>query len=82
MTTGILAIDQGTTSTRAIIFDQAMKVVATSQCELRQIYPHHRIETAVLWTHHGTLMTVPDALTDAAVARYLSDPSAKEPAAD
>ncbi|SDI80272.1 double-strand break repair helicase AddA [Lutimaribacter saemankumensis] len=49
---------------------------------LRQIYPHHRIETAVLWTHHGTLMTVPDALTDAAVARYLSDPSAKEPAAD
>ncbi|MXU64909.1 glycerol kinase GlpK [Oceanomicrobium pacificus] len=35
----IMAIDQGTTSSRAIIFDAAMKPVATGQQEFRQIFP-------------------------------------------
>ena len=35
----ILAIDQGTTSTRAVMFDGAGKPLATSQVPLRQIYP-------------------------------------------
>jgi glycerol kinase len=35
----IIAIDQGTTSTRAIAFDQALAPLATSQRELRQIFP-------------------------------------------
>jgi glycerol kinase len=35
----VLAIDQGTTSTRAIVFDQAMKTVGASQRELSQHYP-------------------------------------------
>ena len=35
----ILAIDQGTTSTRAIVFDEAGRSVATAQRELPQIYP-------------------------------------------
>jgi glycerol kinase len=35
----LLAIDQGTTSTRAILFDAALRPVATAQQELRQIYP-------------------------------------------
>jgi glycerol kinase len=35
----VIAIDQGTTSTRAIVFDQALTPVATDQRELRQIYP-------------------------------------------
>ena len=35
----ILAIDQGTTSTRAIIFDRQMRVVATAQRELTQSFP-------------------------------------------
>jgi len=35
----ILAIDQGTTSTRAVMFDAAGKPLATSQKPLRQIYP-------------------------------------------
>jgi glycerol kinase len=39
MTTHILAIDQGTTSSRAILFDAALKVVATAQEEFPQIYP-------------------------------------------
>ena len=35
----ILAIDQGTTSTRAILFDSAARPVAQHSIELRQIYP-------------------------------------------
>ncbi|MCF6303942.1 MAG: glycerol kinase GlpK [Rhodobacteraceae bacterium] len=36
----ILAIDQGTTSSRAIIFDDKMQIVDTDQQEFRQIFPH------------------------------------------
>jgi glycerol kinase len=35
----ILAIDQGTTSSRAIIFDKGTNIVASSQKELTQIFP-------------------------------------------
>jgi glycerol kinase len=35
----ILALDQGTTSSRAIIFDQAGQVVAVAQREFRQFFP-------------------------------------------
>jgi glycerol kinase len=35
----VLAIDQGTTSTRAILFDEAMRIVATAQQEFPQHYP-------------------------------------------
>lgn len=35
----ILVIDQGTTSSRAIIFDEAGKIVNSAQEEFRQIYP-------------------------------------------
>ncbi len=35
----ILAIDQGTTSTRAMVFDEAKKVVASAQKEFPQHYP-------------------------------------------
>ncbi|MGU9962118.1 MAG: glycerol kinase GlpK [Candidatus Puniceispirillales bacterium WSBS_2018_MAG_OTU23] len=38
--TYILAIDQGTTSTRAIIFDRTMAVVANEQQEFTQHFPH------------------------------------------
>jgi glycerol kinase len=37
--THILAIDQGTTSSRAIVFDAAMKIVAVAQEEFPQHYP-------------------------------------------
>jgi glycerol kinase len=37
--TALIAIDQGTTSTRAIAFDAALRPLATAQQELRQIYP-------------------------------------------
>jgi glycerol kinase len=57
--TQILAIDQGTTSTRAILFDGAMTPVATAQEEFAQIYPasgwvEHDAE--VIWA--TTLSTV------------------------
>ena len=37
--THILAIDQGTTSSRAILFDEGMKIVAAAQEEFPQHYP-------------------------------------------
>jgi glycerol kinase len=37
--THLLAIDQGTTSTRAFVFDAALAPVASAQQEIRQIYP-------------------------------------------
>jgi len=39
MNTYILALDQGTTSSRAILFDRSAKVVSLAQREFRQIYP-------------------------------------------
>ena len=35
----ILALDQGTTSSRAILFDHAGAIVASAQQEFRQIFP-------------------------------------------
>ncbi len=39
MPTALIAIDQGTTSTRAIAFDAALTPLASAQQELRQYYP-------------------------------------------
>ena len=36
----IIAIDQGTTSTRAILFDSERMPLASAQRELTQHYPH------------------------------------------
>lgn len=49
MTDYVVAIDQGTTSTRAIIFDHAGNVVSTGQLEHRQIFPHPG------WVEHDPL---------------------------
>ena len=43
----ILAIDQGTTSSRAILFDAQMKLIATAQEEIAQHYP------ASGWVEHN-----------------------------
>ncbi|HHZ17749.1 MAG TPA: glycerol kinase GlpK [Acholeplasmataceae bacterium] len=37
----VLALDQGTTSSRAIIFDRHGNIVGSAQQEFRQIYPHN-----------------------------------------
>ena len=36
----IMALDQGTTSSRCILFDRSGRMCATAQKEFRQIYPH------------------------------------------
>ncbi|MGR3455283.1 glycerol kinase GlpK [Pseudooceanicola sp.] len=49
----ILAIDQGTTSSRAILFDEAMAVTAVAQEEFQQHFPENgwvEHEAADLWT--------------------------------
>ncbi len=50
--TYILAIDQGTTSSRTIVFDKDMKITASAQEEFTQHYPHSgwvEHEVADLW---------------------------------
>jgi len=64
--TALIAIDQGTTSTRAIAFDAALAPLAGSQQELRQIYPapgevEHNPEE--IWT--ATVATVHEAIAKA-----------------
>ena len=45
----ILTLDQGTTSSRAILFDRAQNLVSTAQKELRQIYPREG------WVEHDPM---------------------------
>ena len=64
----LIAIDQGTTSTRAIVFDENLQPLATVQQELRQIYPspgwvEHDPEE--IWT--GVVATVRGAMAKAGV---------------
>jgi glycerol kinase len=40
MSSHVLALDQGTSSSRSIVFDASGRVVAMAQREFRQIYPH------------------------------------------
>ncbi len=64
----ILAIDQGTTSTRAIVFDESAQILGSSQRELRQIFPqagwveHDPIEIA-----EAAIGTAQMAISDAGV---------------
>jgi glycerol kinase len=62
----ILAIDQGTTSSRAIVFDDQARIVTVAQAEFPQVYP------AEGWVEHDpeaiwetTLATARQALRDA-----------------
>ncbi|MEW1973607.1 glycerol kinase GlpK [Microbacterium profundi] len=59
----IVAVDQGTTSTRAIVFDDGGAIVATGQREHEQIFPHAG------WVEHDAaeIWTNTQAVIDAAV---------------
>src|SRR4029077_7945445 len=62
----LMAIDQGTTSTRAIVFDAALAPVASAQQELRQIYPAPGLvehDPEEIWS--ATLATVRAAMARA-----------------
>jgi glycerol kinase len=67
--TALIAIDQGTTSTRAIAFDAALRPLATCQQELRQIYPAPALvehDPEEIW--QATVSCVRDCAAKAALA--------------
>ncbi|MFU8848096.1 MAG: glycerol kinase GlpK [Opitutales bacterium] len=64
--THILAFDQGTTSSRAIVFDHAGQIVATAQQEFEQIYPQPgwvEHDPMAIWSSQNA--TAADALAKA-----------------
>jgi glycerol kinase len=68
LSAALIAIDQGTTSTRAIVFDADLRPLATAQQELRQIYPapgevEHNPEE--IWS--AVVATVRTAMTQARI---------------
>jgi len=67
--TALLAIDQGTTSTRAIVFDIDGKKLGTAQCELPQSFPKPGwVEHDAMRIWDDTVACVRGALTDAGLA--------------
>lgn len=70
----ILAIDQGTTSSRAILFDEQMKIVSSGQKEFTQIYPKsgwvehdpEEIWQSVIWSVKEAIRKAGIAATDIA----------------
>ena len=66
----LLALDQGTTSTRAILFDAAGAPLCTAQRELRQIYPEDG------WVEHD-----PEDIWQASVAVLREAAAGEVPAA-
>ncbi|HEY0916348.1 MAG TPA: glycerol kinase GlpK [Solimonas sp.] len=67
--TALLAIDQGTTSTRAIVFDRQGRKLGVSQQELPQSYPQPGwVEHDALRIWQDTLACVKGALADARLA--------------
>ena len=64
----VLALDQGTTSSRAIVFDRGGRAVASAQQEFPQIFPHPghvEHDAEAIWTTQ--LQTAREALTRAGV---------------
>src|SRR4051794_11817508 len=66
MASYILAIDQGTTGTKVIVFDHDARICGTANCELTQHYPrpgwveHDPVE---IW--HGVKLLMKEALNSA-----------------
>jgi glycerol kinase len=64
----VLAIDQGTTSSRAIVFNQKRRIIGLSQREHPQAYPHSgwvEHDAALIWTTQAA--TIADALRQAGI---------------
>jgi glycerol kinase len=67
----LLALDQGTSSTRSIVFDREGHVVASAQRELRQIYPQPGwVEHDPLEIWASQLATAQEALQRAGITAY------------
>ena len=64
----ILALDQGTTSSRAILFDARGNIIATAQQEFTQFYPHSgwvEHDAQEIW--HTQLRTAQDVIAKAGI---------------
>ena len=67
----ILTLDQGTTSSRALVLDQAARVVATAQREFRQIFPQPGwVEHDALEIWQTQLAVAREALAKAAIQAH------------
>jgi glycerol kinase len=75
MGTAILAIDQGTTSSRALVFDQSRQVIGLAQREFPQHYP------ADGWVEHDAEGILSDCLAVAREALHRSGLAAQDIAA-
>ena len=66
MPSAILSIDQGTTSSRAIVFDLRGQIIATAQTEFEQIYPKAGwVEHDAAGIYRDTVQVCRDALKKA-----------------
>ena len=64
----ILAIDQGTTSSRAIVFDKQGNKISQAQLEFRQIFPQSGwVEHDALEIWHTTYEVIKEAINKANV---------------
>lgn len=69
MPSALIAIDQGTTSTRAIVFDAELEPLAVVQHELHQIYPAPGLvehDPEAIWS--ATVVCVREAIAKAGIA--------------
>ena len=65
----VLAIDQGTTSTRAIVFDKDLQIVASSQKEIEQFFPFAGwVEHDLEEIYATVIATVRDAVKGAKIS--------------
>ena len=71
----ILAFDQGTTSSRAIVFDKNSRIVSTGQKEFTQIFPKSG------WVEHNPLEIWETQISTAKEALQKADLTAKDIAA-
>ena len=77
--TDILAVDFKTNvvvpNTPEAVPDGLLRQMGAYACALAQIYPHHSINTAIVWTTTGALMHLPHDLVTNALNRtpYLDD---------
>src|SRR5206468_4638748 len=65
----LLALDQGTSSSRSIVFDDGGRIVAMAQREFRQIYPQPgwvEHDPKEIW--HTQLATAQEAIARAGIA--------------
>ena len=76
----VLAIDQGTTSTRAIVFDKNLQIVASSQKEIEQFFPFPGwVEHDLEEIYATVIATVRDAVEGAKISCLLyTSPSPRD----